>query len=148
MLYCLKKGQKLIFLLFQQNYWFRATTLCTGWQYHEIWSFGSLTKSADQISSIWPTSKKSNRMTKEFSGSNVAQISWVADEKWDDFLKWWPNIWLWLQKDGLLQIWSSGLRMLWEGRSKQNLMLSTGSIIRQTYNKKPGCRISLICVPQ
>jgi hypothetical protein len=46
----------------------------------------------------------------KFWGLNVAQISWVADEKWDDFLKWWPNILLWLQKDGLLHVWSPGLR--------------------------------------
>jgi hypothetical protein len=93
------------------NYWFLAMTLCTGWKYHEIYSFGSWTKSVEQTEEIWSARKKSNRKSK-FWGSNVSQIFWVEDEKWGDFLKWWPNIRLWLQKDGLLHVWSTGLWML------------------------------------
>jgi hypothetical protein len=34
----------------------------------------------EQTEEIWSASEKSNQNTK-FCGSNVAQISWVADEK-------------------------------------------------------------------
>jgi hypothetical protein len=55
-------------------------TLCTGWQYHEICSFGSWTKSVEQTEEIWSASEKLNPETK-FCGSNVVQIFWVVDEK-------------------------------------------------------------------
>jgi hypothetical protein len=98
----IEKGTKINFLLFQQNYWFGATTLCTGWQYHEIWSlFGSLRgdlvcerkiKSDDQILKIncgtnflgcgWKMRRFSQMLTKKQVDSKKTVCSTFGLQGW------------------------------------------------------------------